>query len=54
MEQNAASTPSEIAPTLRYLTAAGAENIDAEADAPVALSASEAISSSGASPEARV
>src|SRR3954465_14912707 len=38
------------APTFGYLTAAGADHIDAEADAPVALIASEAISSSGASP----
>ena len=42
------------APTFGYLTAAGAENIDAEADAPVTLIASVATPSSGASPELRV
>jgi poly(3-hydroxybutyrate) depolymerase len=54
MQQNSAPMPREITSTLGYLTAASADNIDAEAHSPMALIASEAISSSGASPEMRV
>ena len=54
MEQNAGPMPRKITPPLGYPSPVGADTIDVQFNAPMALIANEAISSSGASPEVRV
>jgi hypothetical protein len=54
MEQHAVSMSREIISTLGCPTGTGADTIDTGGDASMALIASEATPSSGASPELRV